>query len=68
MGIWRGNFKLMDIKKMVETKVKGSKGVHMKMCVFLLLHVECLLNKLKNPCGAPLHFSYVRNRLKLENG
>lgn len=41
---------------MVETKVKGSKGVHMKMCVFLLLHAECLLNKLKNPRGAPLHF------------
>jgi hypothetical protein len=52
---------------MVEAKVRGSIGVHMKMCVFLLLHVECLLNKLKNPCGAPLHFSNVANRLKIGN-
>jgi hypothetical protein len=51
---------------MVEAKVKGSKGVNMKMHVFLLLHVECLLNKLKNPCGASLHFFYVINRLKFE--
>lgn len=52
---------------MVETKVRGRKCIHMKMRVFFLLHGECLLNKLKNPFGVPLHFSYVTNRLELEN-